>query len=158
MCMNIRKATVADVPVIVALNQSVQEMHAAALPERFRRNAPVATVEQAFAEMIQAPSSYWLVAAEEQPIAFLSTEFRDRDESWCAVAQRVCYLGGIAVAPHVRRQGIARALLSELQREAAARGLTCIDLDVWAFNEQARQAFVSLGFLPVMERMTLAAE
>lgn len=156
--MNIRKATVADVPALVALNQSVQDMHAAAFPERFRRDVPAETVEFAFLAMIQGPASYWLVAEEEQPIAFLSAEIREREESWCAVAQRVCYLGGIAVAPHFRRQGIARALLAELQREAAARGVMCIDLDVWAFNEQAHQAFASLGFRGVMERMTLAVE
>ncbi len=156
--MKIRKATVSDAPVLVALNQSVQDMHADAFPERFRRNAPEETVERAFGAMIQAPSSYWLVAEEDQPIAFLSAEFRERDESWCLVSHRVCYLAGIVVAPRFRRRGIARALLDELKREADARGVTCIDLEVWAFNEQARQVFSSLGFRGMMERMSLPAE
>lgn len=156
--MKIRKATVADVPVLVALNQSVQDMHADAFPERFRRNAPEKTIEHAFSAMLQAPSSYWLVAEEDQPIAFLSAEFRERDESWCLVAHRVCYLAGIVVASRFRRRGIARALFGELKREADVRGVTCIELDVWAFNEQARQVFTSFGFRGMMERMTLDAE
>jgi ribosomal protein S18 acetylase RimI-like enzyme len=154
--MKIRKATVADAPALVALNRSVQEMHADAFPERFRRNAPQETVERAFAAMIEAPSSYWLVAEEDQPVAFLSAEFRDRDESWYLVPHRLCYLAAVAVAPAFRQRGIARALLDELQREAAARGAFCIELDVWSFNEQARQAFARLGFRGIMERMTLA--
>lgn len=162
--MRIRRATAADAPALVALNQSVQELHARALPDRFRSNVPAETMERAFAEMILAPSAFWLVAdaADDgengQPIAFLSAEFRERVETWCAVAQRVCYLSGIAVAPQFRRRGIARALLTELQREATARGASCIDLDVWAFNAAARQAFERLGFCGVMERMTLRAE
>jgi ribosomal protein S18 acetylase RimI-like enzyme len=157
--MKIRKATLADIPALVALNESVQELHANALPERFRRNPPAEIVERAFRTMLEAPSAYWLVAeAEEgQPMAFLSAEFREREESWCAVAQRVGYLGGIAVASPFRRQGVARALVEELQREAAARGVTQIELDVWSFNEEARQVFARLGFRGVMERMSLAA-
>jgi ribosomal protein S18 acetylase RimI-like enzyme len=154
--MKIRKATISDVSALVALNRSVQEMHADAFPERFRRNAPDETVERAFAAMIEAPSSYWLVAEEDQPVAFLSAEFRDREESWYLVPHRLCYLAGIAVAPAFRQRGIARALLAELQREAAARGATSIELDVWAFNEQAKRAFTRLGFRGIMERMTLA--
>ena len=156
--MKIRKAMVSDGPVLAALNQSVQNMHADAFPEKFRRNAPAETVEHAFAAMIQAPSSYWLVAEEDQPIAFLSAEFREHHESWCLVSHRVCYLAGIVVTPRFRRRGIARALFGELKREADGRGVACIELDVWAFNEQARQVFASLGFRGMMERMTLAVE
>lgn len=162
--MKIRRANQADIPALVALNRSVQELHARAWPDRFRSNVPAESVAQAFEAMLRAPSSYWLVAdaAEDdrdgQPVAFLSAEFREREETWCAVAQRVCYLGGIAVAPEFRRRGIARALLTELQREAEIRGVAHIDLDVWAFNSAARQTFASLGFRGVMERMTLPGE
>ena len=110
--------------------------------------------------MIDAPGGYWLVAERVeygQVVAFLSAEFREREETWCTVARRICYLAGIVVAPAFRKQGIARALLGELQREAAPRGAASIELDVWAFNEQARPVFASLGFRGVMERMTLAA-
>ncbi len=155
--MKIRTATVSDARALVALNQSVQDMHADAIPERFRRDVPEETVEHAFRAMIQAPSSYWLVTEEDQPIAFVSAEFREREESWCLVRHRVCYLAGIVVAPRFRRRGIARALLDEVKREADARDVASIELDVWAFNEQARQAFTRLGFRVVMERMTLSA-
>lgn len=156
--MKIRRATLADVPVLVSLNRGVQEMHANAYPERFRRDAPIAVVERTFSEMIEAPSSYWLVAEDEQPIGFLSAEFRERDESWCLVSHRVCYLAGIVVAPGLRRRGVARALLAELKRESEVRGGVRIELEVWAFNEPAREAFAKLGFRRLTERMTLMAE
>jgi diamine N-acetyltransferase len=154
--MKIRLATIADISALATLQQSVQEMHAEAFPERFRRNVPAETMERAIRDMLQTPSSYWLVAEDEQPIAYLNAEFRERDESWCAVAQRVCYLAGIAVAPNFRRRGIARALVAELKREADARGVAAIELDVWAFNDEAQHVFSSLGFRTIMQRMSLA--
>lgn len=155
--MKIRRATVSDVRMLMALNQSVQDMHADAYPERFRRDAPEEIVQQAFNAMIQAPSSYWLVAEEDEPMAFLSAEFREREASWCLTAHRVCYLAGLVVAPGFRCRGIARALFDELRREVDARGFTSIELDVWAFNEPARHVFTRLGFRPLAERMTLPA-
>lgn len=158
MPVKIRRAILADAPVLVSLNRGVQEMHADAFPERFRRDVPAETVTAAFRAMIAAPSSYWLVAEEKQPIGFLSAEFRQRDESWCVASHRMCYLAGIVVAPDYRQRGIARALLEELKREVAAQGVAGIELDVWTFNESAKRAFIQLGFRPLMEKMTLDAE
>jgi diamine N-acetyltransferase len=156
--MKIRQATASDVPSLVALNRIAQDMHANAFPERYRRDAPEQVVAGAFTAMIEASSSYWLVAEDEQPIAFLSADFRVHDESWCLLSRRVCYLAGIVVAPGFRRRGIARALLAALKREADARGVASIELDVWAFNDEAREAFVKLGFQRMMERMALSTK
>ena len=156
--MTIRNATISDVQALVALNRGVQAMHAASFPERFKRDTSDDDVARAFSEMVQAPSGYWLVSEEKGPIGFLNAEFRDKPETWCGVAQRVCYLGGIVVAPGSRRAGVARALVEELKREANARGVSCIELDVWAFNETARAVFASLGFVPLMQRMTMPVD
>ena len=156
--MKIRRATVSDVHALVALNRIVHDVHAEAFPERFKRGAPDDEVADAFKLMLQAASSYWLVAEQGQPIGFLSAEFREQGESWCLVPRQVCYLAGIVVAPRFRRGGIARALLAELKREVDARGVAAIELDVWTFNQQARQAFASLGFRGIIERMTLSAK
>lgn len=154
--MKIRHATVSDVPRLVALNHIVQNMHADAFPGRFRRDAPEQVVGDAFSAMIQSSTSCWLVAEEEQPVAFLSADFCEREESWHSVSRRVCYLMGIVVERGYRRRGIARALLAALKREADARGVACIELDVWAFNDGAKEAFIKLGFDPLMEKMVLS--
>jgi ribosomal protein S18 acetylase RimI-like enzyme len=154
--MNLRRASAADIPALVSLNREVQAMHANAFPERFKPDVPDEMVARAFLASIQAPSSLWLIAEEEEQISgFLSAEFREREESWCAASHLLCYLAGIVVAPGFRRRGIARALLENLKREAQARGVDRIELDVWACNEGARQAFTNLGFQRLMERMAL---
>lgn len=156
--MKIRRAEISDVPHLVALNRIAQEMHADAFPERYQRDAPDRVVADAFTAMIEASTSYWLVAEEEQPVGFLSSEFRECAENWCLVSRRVCYLAGMVVAPDFRRRGIARALVDALRREADARGVVDIELDVWAFNAEARAPFATLGFKPLMERMALGRE
>jgi diamine N-acetyltransferase len=155
--MKIRRAEISDVPHLVALNRLAQEMHATAFPGRFRRDAPVPVVAGAFTAMIEASSSYWLVAGEQDPVGFLSAEFREGGESWCLVPRRMCYLAGIVVAPDFRRKGVARALVAALRREADSRGVGQIELDVWAFNDEAKAVFAKLGFKPLMERMALSA-
>jgi ribosomal protein S18 acetylase RimI-like enzyme len=156
--MIIRRATLLDVPTLVSLNRSVQAMHADAFPDRFRRPDSDEAVTHAFGAMIGASSSYWLVAQEEEVIAFLSAEFRERLENWCLVRHEVCYIAGVVVKHQFQRKGIAKALIAELRREAAGRYVTRIELDVWAFNEQAKQVFRKLGFQSQMERMTLIAD
>ena len=50
--MNIRQATLSDVPVLVSLNRIAQDMHAEAFPGKFRRNAPNEVVAEAMAGMM----------------------------------------------------------------------------------------------------------
>lgn len=156
--MTIRPATPADIPQLVALNRVAQALHAAALPERFRADAPDAEVARAFQTALESPSACWLVAAPaDGPLSgFLSAEFRAREASWCLVAHRVCYLSALVVAPRHQRRGTARALVAALRHAAAARGIADLELDVWTFNTPARQAFARLGFTPLMERLRLS--
>lgn len=154
--MKIRPAAPGDIHALVKLNREAQAMHAEAYPGRFRQDASPEAVAGAFGLMLASPASCWLVAeVQNQTVAFLSAEFRQREENWCQAAHRVCYLAGIVVDPGFRRQGIARALLDELKREGKQRGVPGIELDVWAFNSGARLAFAKLGFERIMERMSL---
>jgi len=153
--MNIRRATISDVPALVELNRGTQAMHAAAVPEIFRAAPPDEVVAAAFVSSIQMPSALWLVAEDRDICGYLSADFRELPETWCRVHHRICYIASIAVAPESRRKGTARALVSELKREAEDRGVRRIELSVWSFNEEAKRAFDHLGFRPLMERRIL---
>ena len=49
------------------------------------------------------------------------------------------------VHPHFRRQGIARALMAELERQAALRGRKLITLDTRT-GDHAEPLYASLGY------------
>ncbi len=58
----------------------------------------------------------------------------------------VLYLSRLAVHPAHRRRGIARALISEAEREARRRGLPRMTLGVRLVLEDNRRLFASCGF------------
>ena len=58
----------------------------------------------------------------------------------------------LAVAPHARRQGIARALLEAARKEMVLRGARTIFLEVAEGNVAARTLYCRFGFLEVGRR------
>lgn len=56
------------------------------------------------------------------------------------------YISRVSVDPDYRRQGIARALVDEAEREARRRGLVRMTLGVRLELEENRQLFRSCGF------------
>jgi ribosomal protein S18 acetylase RimI-like enzyme len=150
----IRPATVADLSALVALNAHVQSLHAEALPEQFRANPPTTEVAATFAEKLAEPTALWLLAElGGSPCGYLYAQFREHEENWARPARRACNLAHVAVHPAHRRQGIARALIEAAIAEAGRRGFARIELDVWSFNTEAREAFGRLGFTTFNERM-----
>jgi ribosomal protein S18 acetylase RimI-like enzyme len=66
------------------------------------------------------------------------------------------YVGELAVATGMERQGIATRLMTEAQRWAAARGRSFLTLDTGAANQPARRLYASLGFREEDVRLTKA--
>jgi ribosomal-protein-alanine N-acetyltransferase len=64
----------------------------------------------------------------------------------------------LAVAPEVRRAGIAAALLRESAIAAAALGAIVIFLEVSVANTAARAAYDRAGFAPVGRRRSYYAD
>ena len=56
------------------------------------------------------------------------------------------YIGRLSVHPELRRQGIARALMDEAEREARRRGIMRMTLGVRLELEDNRRFFRSCGF------------
>lgn len=50
-----------------------------------------------------------------------------------------------------RRQGLARVVMAELEREAAARGYTTVELTTGARQPEAVALYLSLGYAPLFD-------
>ena len=64
----------------------------------------------------------------------------------------------LAVHPDARRQGLARALLAEAARHAAAHGATALFLEVALRNTAARALYTGAGFTEVGRRRRYYAD
>lgn len=62
------------------------------------------------------------------------------------------YISNVATAPEARRQGIGRALISALLKQAEALELSFMTLEVRESNEPAKALYAGQGFVPVGRR------
>lgn len=153
--LKIRAAGMRDIDALVSLSGHVQSLHAAAHPSLFRSRPPADEVAEAFGKMLENPGGVWLVAEDEAMCGCLYAQFHDRQENWCRPAFRFCNISHIVVHPDARRKGVARRLIDAIIEEAEKRGVQRIELEVWSFNQPAREVFRRLGFQMLSERMEL---
>jgi ribosomal protein S18 acetylase RimI-like enzyme len=69
--------------------------------------------------------------------------------------ERDGYIGELAVATSIVRQGIGRALIGAAREWAAACGLANLTLHTGAYNTGAREFYAALGFGEEEVRLTL---
>ena len=58
----------------------------------------------------------------------------------------------VAVHPSYRRQGVAEALLKEMERRAKEKSVTIFFLEVRQSNEAAKKLYEKLGYSPIGTR------
>jgi ribosomal-protein-alanine N-acetyltransferase len=122
------RGDVTDAPAIEALS-------ALAFDPGFREAWSARQIAQALA----APGSFLLVARTPVIGGF----------ALCRTAADTCELLLCAVAPGLRRSGIATALMRHALAEARARGLATMFLEVRESNLPARQLYERTGFRAV---------
>lgn len=94
--------------------------------------------EQAFSDALKLTHTVFLVAEEEGRVAGYSGMYLSLEEA---------EITNVAVAPEFRRRGIASALLTEIKREAAERGVTSLVLEVRVSNQNAIRLYEKHGFV-----------
>ncbi len=112
--------------------------------------AQVASLEQlcfsdpwspgAIASELQNPLSYWLVAMDGPELAgYVGSQ---SVLGWADMMN-------LAVAPKYRRQGVAKALVEQLEEGLRQQGVSCLTLEVRNGNEAAIALYRQLGFVQV---------
>jgi ribosomal-protein-alanine N-acetyltransferase len=102
---------------------------------------------QAIAELLAMPGAFGLTVAMPSPEGPRPAGF-----VLARVAAEDCEILSIGIAPEMRRRGLARALMDEATRLAAASGARRMFLEVAEDNWGARRLYAALGFAPVGRR------
>jgi ribosomal protein S18 acetylase RimI-like enzyme len=143
--LTIRRATVADLPAIVALVQAVVPLMNATGNYQWTSEYPNQTV---FEEDI-AHHHLWVaeLSGELAGIAALTqdqdAEYADAD--WDA-AEPALVTHRLAVAPSAQGHGVAQALLAQAEHEARALGLRTLRVDTNSENAATQRLFPKLGY------------
>ncbi len=144
----IRVATPADLDALMPLNAQVQAIHVAARPDFFR-TPPEAEARRWLAGMLADPCvTAWLAFHGSRAVGYALAIFKQRLENPYCHPRTTCEIQQVCVAASARKTGVARALIESAIAHAADEGVEQIELNVWAFNGDARAAFERLGFAP----------
>jgi ribosomal protein S18 acetylase RimI-like enzyme len=154
--MEIRRATASEAGIVAQLNREVQQLHAEALPHLFKPPSGAAFPPDAFARLVADEDIQILIGwLGDTPVGYVYAEFVRRAENAFRHALQLCYIQQISVDRPYHRRGYGEQLIGAVVELARARGVARIELDVWAFNHNARGFFARQGFAVFNERMYL---
>ncbi len=119
----------------------MQNTHVSAIAALEAANFSAPWDEAAVRGELENPLALWLVAVGEDGtvLGYVGSQtcFEDAD------------ILNVCVAPAARRQGVAEALMRELEARLAPKGVEKITLEVRASNEPAIRLYEKLGYTQV---------
>jgi len=142
----VRFATEKDIEKVNDLRKQVNDIHVLGRPDIFK--AGFCQEFQDFAyTLLNGENKDILVAEREGVICGMAcVDYVCKLESPYMMARYFYHVQEIAVDEAFRRQGVARELFEFMKEDARRRGLDKIELDVWAFNESAKEFYEAMGF------------
>lgn len=158
--VEIREATVADLPGCARLGAALSRSHHRMDPARFF------TVPD-----LEAGYAWWLGKERRSPKAVVLAAVRRRGETETVVGyaygrleprdwnslREACGMGiDVIVEPRLRGGGVGTRLVEALAAALAARGAPTMVIEVAARNPRAQAAFAGMGFRPTMLEMVRA--
>jgi ribosomal protein S18 acetylase RimI-like enzyme len=149
----VRRAAVDDAPLIASLNSDVQSIHAAALPWRFKPVDQGSYAKEVAAFLAKPEILVFIAEVAGDPAGYAHTETIRRLETALTFAYEMILIQGISVRPAYRRRGVGAALIESVRAAGRELGIELIALDVWKFNDDAREFFRRQGFNVYNERL-----
>jgi GNAT superfamily N-acetyltransferase len=143
----IRHATPSDAERISEIADSVQGLHAYALPLTFQAESGASLPNAHISELLASADDYlWVAQTGEMPDGYVYAEFQRRPATLVKHASERFYIHQMGVLPIARGRGLGSALLETVREFARDAGITDLALDVWAFNADARAFYERHGF------------
>jgi aminoglycoside 6'-N-acetyltransferase I len=103
-------------------------------------------IEHYFASELRDPLEVLLACGDDgQPVGFIELSIRSYAEG--CVTDRVAYIEGWYVEPHVRRRQVGAALVGAAEAWGRAQGCVELGSDTELDNEASARAHVAVGFI-----------
>lgn len=141
----VRRATLADLAVVVELRIALLREHGGNLVYRRLRSDAAARAEKLYAAQLQSPTEAVFLAQRGQEVVGILRCVQSAGSPLLVPAQ-YAYVSSVYVRPQARRGGVLRSLLTAAEAWCAERGLTEMRLHNAADNPGANAAWEALGF------------
>ena len=144
--MNVRFATLADLPRVNELRAQVNTLHVTGKPEVFRPGFS-AELQEHVHTLFSAPGHAILVAeGAAGAVGFACMKLVEHPGSPYRLPSRYLDVDEFGVDEANRRQGVGRALFDAVRAYAASQGVSRIELNMWEFNQDALAFYEAIGF------------
>ncbi|HEY8598615.1 MAG TPA: GNAT family N-acetyltransferase [Thermomicrobiales bacterium] len=154
--MEIRRAVMADVPLIARLNRDVQRLHAAAHGELFKPAGEGDEIGVWFAAALMKPGAQLLIGTVDgEMVGYIYGQRIPYQENPFRYPLTIGLIDQLSIRPAFQRRGYGEALLDALVAIFRDAGIARVELSVWAFNDGARHFYERRGFVTAQHRMCL---
>lgn len=143
--ITVRTAGAEALESIAALKKQIHDVHVKGRPDLF---LPVTDADAFRAFASQEGMLFLLAESEGQLMGYAMIRHIERPATPYMQLRRFTHVEEFCVDERFQRMGAGRALMEEIRRQARAAGCPRIELDVWAFNEGAKQFYEAVGMRP----------
>lgn len=152
---HIRTASAHDVLLLVQLNETVQALHVAENPLRYKSRGQDEAARAAYfaGHIADADSVVFIAEAAGHPVGYVLCIVNVQVEGPFTKATSSLEIDQLSVEQDWQRRGVASALMARVERFACERGITRLTLSVAAFNVSALAFYESLGYEIAMLRL-----
>ena len=142
----VRFAEEKDLNRVNELRKQVNDLHVEGRPDIFKPG--FGEELRGFAKVLLEGENSDVIVVEREGIicGMVCVDYVNKPETKYGMARNFYHVQEIAVDEGFRRQGVAKELFEFMKKDAKKRGLSKIELDVWAFNESALEFYQAMGF------------
>lgn len=143
--ITVRRMRESELERVNELRATIQQLHCNGQPDIFQ--PPSNAFAGLGTDLAQRENICVLVAVRDDTIlGYAIVQDFNREPSPYMLARRFVHVEEFCVDERYRRMGAGRALMAFIRSDAQTRGFSRVELDVWAFNEDARHFYAAEGF------------
>ena len=153
----IRLAAATDCDALAGLMSGQNGYHAELVPHIIKRVDPATTKAWCAAQLADPAYTIFLAEGPDcRPLGALMLHIKIYPDTPVMHAVKLAFVDELFVVADARRLGIGKALIMAAREHAVAAGCEGLSLNVWGANKLAIDAYLSMGFETVYQRMELA--
>lgn len=143
--VKIEIAKVEDVSAIAEIAYQTGKKHEEVMPDYFKPSNAEGQTDYLKEAIESQDSEVFKAVADGKIVGYLVLYVWDQDEKYF-VYPEIGYIGSVGVDEKYRRQGIGAQLMHFAENWCKSHNIGEIELDVFAFNEDAARFYERLGY------------
>ena len=141
----VRVAEKKDLDGINVLRKQVNDIHVNGRPDIFKAGFCQELIDCADWYLDSEDNDIFVDEIDGDIAGMIMVDYISKPESPYGLARKFLHVAEICVDEKYRRKGVAHRLMEHAKEEAKKRGISKIELDVWAFND-AMSFYEAEGF------------